>query len=130
MEFLTLFCVIMTCLICGALAATAFGFRPTTFEQAVAASATGEPSSSSGDRLPKKKKPKKQATTSKRGGLKKNGVDESDEDDSMPDEDVAVGLLHARGISVKTTSETAALKSSPNSSTVTASVIGIPLIHP
>jgi len=37
MEILTLFFVIMACLVCAALAVAALGFRQTTFEQAVAA---------------------------------------------------------------------------------------------
>jgi len=37
MEILTLFLMIMTGLICAAVAVAAFGFRQTTFEEAVAA---------------------------------------------------------------------------------------------
>jgi len=104
MEFLTLFFVIMTCLVCAALAAAFLGFRTTTFEQAVAAeSLAARGSDSKGDQ---KKKLAKKRQTEKKSGSKNSGVEESDEDDSMPDEDVAVGLLHARGLSVKTTEMT------------------------
>jgi len=104
MEFLTLFFVIMTCLICAALAAASFGFRPTTFEQAVAGDSRGSSSRTQGSDQKKKKSKKQQ--TAKKSGSKNAGFDESDEDDSMPDEDVAVGLLHARGIGVKTSETT------------------------
>jgi len=97
MELTTLFFIIVTCLLCAALAF--FGFRPTTFEPAVAAESGGD-KVRAGDA--KKKKPKKHQT-SKKIGVKKSGLEESEDDDSMPDEDVAVGLLHARGISLKTT---------------------------
>jgi len=97
MEFMTLVFIILTSLICGALAAASLGFRPANYEQSTGAE------SLQGDRTrgeQKKKKTKKQ----KKNGSKKTALEESDEeDDSMPDEDVAVGLLHARGITLKTT---------------------------
>ena len=109
MEFLTLFFVIMTCLLGGALAATFLGFRSTTFEQAVAAeSLTTRGSDSKGDQ---KKKRSKKRQTEKKSGSKHSGIEETDEDDSMPNEDVAVGLLHARGLGAKTTEITSSRSS-------------------
>jgi len=106
MEFLTLVLIIITCLLSAALAAAMFGHRPMTFEQALAAETDplGDRTRAggSGDDS-KKKKTKKQQKKSPAGGSKKSGVEEDDGDDSMTDEDVAVGLLHARGISLKTT---------------------------
>jgi len=96
MEMMTLFLTIMTCLVCGALAAAFFGSRPTTFEQAVAAELG---SSSDKMRTSDSKKRKRKHPTTKKTGSKKSGLEESD-DDSMADEDAVVGLLHARGINV------------------------------
>ena len=114
MELMTLFLTIMTCLVCGALAAAFFGSRPTTFEQAVAAELA-----SSSDKMrtsdSKKKKTRKHPTT-KKTVSKKSGLEESDEDDSMPDEDAVAGLLHARGINLKTT-ETTSNNHSPRAAT-------------
>ena len=102
MEFLTLFFVIVTSLLCAALAAAFFGFRPSTFEQAVAAESRNKAQSCDSKSEHKKKKTKRRQTTTK-SGPRHSGLDESDEDDSMADEDVAVGLLHARGIDLRTT---------------------------
>ena len=112
MELMTLFFIVVTCLLCAALAAAFVGSRPTTFEQAV----TAESASTGGDKArgpdPKKKKTKKQQST-KKTGSKKTGLEESDEDDSMPDEDVAVGLLQARGIGLRTSESSNSSNQSP-----------------
>jgi len=102
MEFLTLFFVIVTCLLCAALAAASFGFRPMTFEQAVASESGSSSSKPRGpeSKADRKKKKAKGQQAAKKLGLKNSGVEES-EDDSMTDEDVVAGLLHARGMSLK-----------------------------
>jgi len=112
MEFLTLFFIIVTSLLCVALAAAFVGSRPTTFEQAaaVAESLSSSGSKARGPQDSKKKKTKKRQSE-KKSGSKNSGIEGSEEDESLADEDVAVGLLHARGIGLKT--EETANKPSP-----------------
>lgn len=106
MEFMTtlVFVVIITCLIC---AAAAFRFRPVSLTPAVTTESvgSGEKARDSDSKSDEKKKKRKRKQTKKKlnGGPKQPDFEESED---MPDEDVAVGLLRARGVSRKATQTT------------------------